>query len=65
MKQNIAAFIRLLRLKQLLIRVTLMMYLSQPAVRLYETYKSCLERVLDGFFIYLQVKLLTFQSTTL
>ena len=45
MKLNIAHFHVRQRLNQLLMRVILMMYLNQFVVRLYHTYKRCLEKV--------------------
>ena len=45
MKQNIAPFIRPQRLKELLVRVILMIYLNQPKVTLHQTYKNLLKNV--------------------
>ena len=52
MKLNIASFIHPLRLKELLMRMTLMMYLNQSIVQLYQIYKSHLEKVRVGLLIY-------------
>ena len=40
MKQNIAHFIRSQGLKQLLMKVILVIYLNQSIARLYQTYKN-------------------------
>ena len=45
MKQNIAPFIHPKGLKQLLMRVILMMYLNQSIVILYQTYKNLLKKL--------------------
>ena len=37
--------------KQLLIKVTLMMYLNPSIFRLYQTYKNLLEKIRDGLLI--------------
>ena len=51
MKQHIPPFISPQRLKQLLTRVILMMYLNQSTVLLYPTYKNLLEKVRIGLLI--------------
>ena len=51
MKQNIALFIRLQKLKQLLMRVILMMHLNESIVRLHQTYKKRLEKARAGLLI--------------
>ena len=45
MQQNIPRFILNERQKRLLMRVTLMMYLNQSILRLYQTYKNISEKV--------------------
>ena len=64
-KQNIAPFIRPQRLKQLLMKIILMMYLNQSIVRFYQTYKNFLGKVRFELLIQLQMTILLFQSTDL
>ena len=64
-KQSIAPFIRPQRLKQLLMRIILMMYLNQSIVRFYQTYKNFLGKVRFELLIQLQMTILLFQSTDL
>ena len=46
-----ALFSQTQKQKQLLIKVTLMMYLKPSILRLYQTYKNLLEKIRDGFLI--------------
>ena len=64
-KPSIAPFIRPQRLKQLLMRIILMMYLNQSIVRFYQTYKNFLGNVRFELLIHLQMTILLFQSTDL
>ena len=64
-KPSIAPFIRPQRLKQLLMRIILMMYLNQSIVRFYQTYKNFLGKVRFELLIQLQMTILLFQSTDL
>ena len=45
--------------------VTLMIYLNQSILRLYQTYKNTLEKFRVGLLIQSSVTLLTFQTTIL
>ena len=65
MKQNIAFFIRTQKQNQLLMKVTLIMYLDQFVVQLYEMYKNLSQKVQVGLLIQSKVLLLIFQSTIL
>ena len=51
MKQNIVLFTRTQKQKQLLMKVTLMMYLKQFILQLYQKYKNLLEKVRVGLLI--------------
>ena len=63
--QNITLFIRPQRLKQLLMRVKLMMHLNQSITQLYQIYKNLLEQVRLGLFIQLWTTLFIFQAQAL
>ena len=65
MKQNIAFFIRTQKQNQLLMKVTLIMYLDQFVAQLYEMYKNLSQKVQVGLLIQSKVLLLIFQSTIL
>ena len=60
MQQNIPYFILTQNQEQLLMRVTLMMYLNKSILRLYQTYKNDLQKVQDGLLIQQSVTLATF-----
>ena len=47
-KQNMTLFIHTQKQKQLLMKVTLMMYLNQSILRLYQTFKHFQEKVQAG-----------------
>ena len=63
MQQYIPQFVLTGKQKLLLMRVTLMMYLNQLILRLYQTYKNILEKLRAGFLIQSLITLLIFQST--
>ena len=63
--QNITLFIRPQRLKQLLMRVKLMMHLNQSITQLYQIYKNLLEQVRLGLFIQLWTTPFIFQAQAL
>ena len=50
-QQNTPPFILTQKQKQLLMRVTLLMYLNQSIPRLYQTYQTFLEKVQVGLLI--------------
>ena len=50
-KQNITFFIHIWKQKQLLMKVTLMVYLNQCVIQLYQTSKGFLEKVQKGLLI--------------
>ena len=53
-QQNLVFFIQTQKQKKLLMKVTLMMYLNQFMIQLYQTYKNLLEIVQGGLLIQLQ-----------
>ena len=55
-QQNLVFFIQTQKQKKLLMKVTLMMYLNQFMIQLYQTYKNLLEIVQVGLLIQLQTK---------
>ena len=59
-----ALFSQTQKQKQLLIKVILMMYLNQSILRLYQTYKNLLEKILVGLLIQAKMisNILIFQS---
>ena len=61
MQNNIAPLIQTQKLNQLLIKMTLMMYLNQSLLRLYQIYKNLLQNVQAGLLIQLSITLLIFQ----
>ena len=62
MQQNIPPVILTQKQEQLLMKAILMMHLNLSTVRLYQTYKTLLEKTLTGFLIQLPITLLMFQS---
>ena len=60
---NIEPLIQSQKQNQLLMKVTLIMYLIQSIGRLYQTYKNLLEKSQAGLFIQLSITLLMCQST--
>ena len=62
-KQYIAPITRTKKQKQLLLKVTLMMYLHQSKLKLYYTHKNLYEKVQAGLLILSQIIILLFQST--
>ena len=55
-QQNLVFFIQTQKQKKLLMKVTLMMYLNQFMIQLYQTYKNLLEIVQVGLLIQLQTE---------
>ena len=55
-QQNLVFFIQTQKQKKLLMKVTLMMYLNQFMIQLYQTYKKLLEIVQVGLLIQLQTE---------
>ena len=55
-QQNLVFFIQTQKQKKLLMKVTLMMYLNQFMIQLYQTYKNLLELVQVGLLIQLQTE---------
>ena len=51
MQQNIRPFILTQKQKQLLMKMTLMMYLNQSTLPLYQTYKNNMEKLPAGLLI--------------
>ena len=47
-KQNITLFIQIQKQKQLLMKITLMMYMNQSILQLYQTYKNMCGKVQAG-----------------
>ena len=62
MQQNIPPVILTQKQEQLLMKAILMMHLNLSTVRLYQTYKTLLEKTPTGFLIQLPITLLMFQS---
>ena len=62
MQQNIPPVILTQKQEQLLTKAILMMHLNLSTVRLYQTYKTLLEKTPTGFLIQLPITLLMFQS---
>ena len=60
---NIEPLIQSQKQNQLLMKVTLIMYLIQSIGRLYQTYKNLLEKSQAGLFIQLSITLLMCQRT--
>ena len=61
---NIEPLIQSQKQNQLLMKVTLIMYLIQSIGRLYQTYKNLLEKFQAGLLIQLSITLLMCQSTS-
>ena len=55
-QQNLVFFIQTQKQKKLLMKVTLMMYLNQFMIQLYQTYKNLLEIVQVGLLIKLKTE---------
>ena len=63
LQQNVSFFILTRDQKLLSMKATLMMYLNQSIIQLYQTYENILEKVKTGLLILQLVTLLIFQST--